>query len=105
MGDLSLGARLRLAREQTGMKLGAAAQAIGVSRDSLSDYENDITEPGAMKLKNAAEVYGTSADWLLWGRSRVKPHAKDARPSLVPGTGDKKSRKSYVDSPLVAAVR
>jgi transcriptional regulator with XRE-family HTH domain len=74
--DLTFGSRLRFARLESGLGLGALARAAGIHPDSLSDYERDRTEPGAFILgrlvdamrKRAAWV---TADWLLSGDTRA----------------------------------
>lgn len=89
MGDLSLGARIRLAREEAGLTIKELARRIDVSRDSLSDYENDVTGPPATKLGRIAEETDTSADWLLWGATRPLLNADEPahRLEVVPPLG------------------
>ena len=52
------------------MKQEAAAKAMGVGRSSISEYENDVSEPTASVLLKMADAYRVSMDYLL-GRSDV----------------------------------
>ena len=68
MGDY--GARFRKCRREAGMKQEAAAKAMGVGRSSISEYENDVSEPTASVLLKMADAYHVSMDYLL-GRTDV----------------------------------
>jgi repressor LexA len=70
----SIGARIRACREQMDMtqeqtltvlreRTGAA-----VARETLSKWENDRQRPSAAALGDLAQVFGVSADYLIFGR-------------------------------------
>ncbi|GAA5504207.1 hypothetical protein Dxin01_03976 [Deinococcus xinjiangensis] len=61
----TLGARLREARDRTGLDQQAAATALNVDRVNLSYWENDRRTPGLAHLQRLAEVYSTTVDYLL----------------------------------------
>jgi transcriptional regulator with XRE-family HTH domain len=74
MKDLSIGRRLAIAREDAELTQDQLASKLGVSRDTLSSWENsDATNryPPADILKRLCEETGVTADWILWGESRV----------------------------------
>ncbi len=71
MSDLSLGARLRLARLQAGLTTAELARRLGVARETVSAWEHGRQEPKASYLRAIAEVTGSSADWILFGATRA----------------------------------
>lgn len=97
MADLSLARRLRLARDSAGLTQVELAARIGMSRDRVSDYENGAALPSDA-LSAICEALDVSADWLLFGATRVKLRGV---PSLLPSRG---MQPRPVQSPLVASV-
>lgn len=53
------------AREAVGMKLYEAADALGVTTVSLSNYESERTEPKASTLIAMSDLYKVSINYLL----------------------------------------
>ena len=72
--DTSMGARLREARERTGISEGALAEALGVNVTSIKAWENGKRTPRANKLVNIAGVLGVSVRWLLEGQAEPTRH-------------------------------
>ena len=64
-------ARIKELRESIGFNQSQLAAELGVSRGSISFYENGDRVPDAEFLYNAAQYFHVSADWLL-GLSEVK---------------------------------
>lgn len=60
------------------MSQAEAAKAIGVTKSSLSLYENGDNVPDARTIRKMAEVYGVSADYLL-GLSEEPTNSKDVQ--------------------------
>ena len=65
------GARLREAREGTGMGRRAFGEAVEKSDTSIQNYESGRAEPSASTLLRVAEATGRSVEWLLTGRATV----------------------------------
>lgn len=65
---MSLGWRLRLARETYGLEQGDLADRLEISRGSVSAYERDVTPPKGLVLR--AWAYETDVDegWLRTGK-------------------------------------
>lgn len=59
------GKKFRECRKAAGLKQQVAAQLIGVSQSSISEYERDIYEPTAEVLVKMSIAYGVSVDFLL----------------------------------------
>lgn len=55
----------RKARRDAGIKAEVAAAQLGVSLSTLFNWERGDTNPDANKVKEMAEMYGVSADYLL----------------------------------------
>jgi len=63
---MTKGERIKTARERTGKSLTAFADAIGVSKQTLYKYENDIiTNVPSDKIELIAEVSGISPAYIM----------------------------------------
>jgi len=65
-GD-TLGGRITRARDLAGLTLEEAASRIGVTDETLSEWESDRSEPRANKIMTLAGVMGVSPAWLISG--------------------------------------
>jgi transcriptional regulator with XRE-family HTH domain len=65
-GD-TLGGRITRARDLAALTLEDAASHIGVTAETLSEWENDRSEPRANKVMTLAGVLGVSPAWLISG--------------------------------------
>lgn len=72
-GGMTIGQRIREARQQSGLKYDVVLLRLSVpghgrmSRGILSRYERDINEPTASKLGRLARVLNVTTDWLIYG--------------------------------------
>lgn len=57
---------LKTAREIKGLKQQEAAEKIGISVDTLSNYERGKSYPDIPTLRRIEEVYGVSYDELIF---------------------------------------
>ena len=62
---MKFGEKLKAGRDRTGMTQEAVAKRIGVSRQSLSNWENDRTYPDLASVLKLSDLYGLSLDDLL----------------------------------------
>jgi transcriptional regulator with XRE-family HTH domain len=69
---MTLGKRLTSLRVERGYTQEELARMLGITRASLSHYENDRREADYETLKKMAECFGVSVDYLL-GRTN-NPH-------------------------------
>ena len=65
------GARLRAARAHIGASQSDLGRALGVSKQSVSGYENQGTAPGFAALRDAFGPHGVSAAWILTGEGSM----------------------------------
>lgn len=59
--------RIKILREQHGMKQRELAEELGISQNTLSTWETGRYEPDAEMLKRIASVFNVSVDYLLGG--------------------------------------
>lgn len=61
---VQFGARLRQARDRTGMSGDEVAMCLQTSEGSVSRYERGLVEPGINRVYEFAKLYNVSIDWL-----------------------------------------
>ena len=87
MDDLAriVGERLRAARRERGLSVGALADAAGVGKGSLSEIENGTRNPTLGTLYSLAGALGVPLAILLAGQAgaRIASPGIEARPKLV----------------------
>lgn len=67
---MSLGERIAQLRKERNLSQGQLAQALDISRQAVSKWENDQSSPDTLKLIQLAEVLDTEVEYLATG---VKP--------------------------------
>lgn len=65
------GDRLKELREDSGMKQEDLGDILGVSRQTISGYENETSEPSISNLIKISDTFNVSLDYLL-GRTKDK---------------------------------
>ena len=69
---MSLGKRLKDARNRAALTQDEAAKLLGVTYQALSNYERDVRDPDTTLLRSMAELYNVSSDFLLERVDTVK---------------------------------
>ncbi len=62
---MEIGAKIRQARTEAGMTQEQAAEALGVSRQTVSNWETGKTYPDIVSVVRMSDLYGVSLDRLL----------------------------------------
>lgn len=70
----SIGEQIIYARELRNMKQKDLAEAIGVTKATMSKYENNINIPNAYILAKIADALNTSTDYLVGRSSHISPY-------------------------------
>jgi transcriptional regulator with XRE-family HTH domain len=87
---LTIGQRLRVAREYAGLEQSDIAAEFGISRGSISAFERGITPPRRVFLRAWAEITGVDSHWLETGEPGPDgsgPGSDEvAGPGFEPGT-------------------
>lgn len=94
---MSVGERITELRKAQNLSQGQLAQAMEVSRQAVSKWENDLSTPEPLKLIQLAQVLGTDVEYLSTGR---KSYA--IRPPVVLETV--KTVEKIVEKPVVRVV-
>lgn len=97
-GDkMSVGERISELRKQQSLSQGQLAQAMEVSRQAVSKWENDLSTPDPLKLIKLADVLDTDVEYLTTGR-----RSYGRRPPVVLETV--KTVEKVVEKPVVQVV-
>lgn len=89
---MSIGERITELRKKQEMSQGQLADAMGVSRQAVSKWENDQTSPDTIRLIQLAEVLDSDVEYLATGRAMVY-----RRPPIVIKTVETKIEEKPVE--------
>lgn len=70
---MNLGENIYRLRTEKNMSQGDLADALEVSRQSVSKWENDSAVPELEKLVKMADIFGVSIDELVTGKEKAEP--------------------------------
>ena len=65
---MSIGERITELRKQQNISQGQLAQALDVTRQAVSKWENDLSVPDALKMIHLADLLDTDIEYLSTGR-------------------------------------
>ena len=71
----TIGERISYLREVYEMKQKDLAETIGVTKATMSKYENNINIPNADMLSAIADALNTSTDYLVGRTNYIRPYA------------------------------
>ena len=94
---MSVGERISELRKMQKLSQGQLAQAMEVSRQAVSKWENDLATPDSLKLIKLADVLDTDVEYLTTGRQSY-----GRRPPVVLETI--KTVEKVVEKPVVQVV-
>ena len=72
--------RIKQIRRDAGMTQKAFAEALGVNRLLISQWETGAAKPGKMRLYQIADRFGVSLDWLQTGEGEMRKPPKPETP-------------------------
>ncbi len=87
---MELGERIFRLRGEKNLSQEALADALGVSRQSVSKWENGVSVPELDKLVQMGELFGVSLDELVKGEAARPPESPEAA-RAVPDSGGRTS--------------
>jgi transcriptional regulator with XRE-family HTH domain len=86
----TLGERLKFIQKKSGKTLPEFSQSIGISRDSLINYQQNRTHPDSRILSTLYEIYRVNPTWLLVGKGEpfveIDREGEDSRRDKIPAT-------------------
>ena len=74
---MTLGERLKIARENKNWSQEKAAEKVGITKSVLSNYERDYRDPDTKTLKRLSDIYEVSTDYLLGKEEKEKNNDED----------------------------
>lgn len=77
---MTLGERIALARKQAGLSQEQLGDKLGVSRQAVSKWESDQTNPDVAYVAQMCRLLGVSSDWLLLGEESAQLEAPERCP-------------------------
>jgi transcriptional regulator with XRE-family HTH domain len=95
----SVGERIKQVRGYARMTGAALGAAVGVSRETVSSWENDRTSPTATELLRIARTTGFPAGWFLDGLDEIDVTAGKSEVAML---GERRGRRSPVPASLAA---
>lgn len=94
---MSIGERITELRKMQNLSQGQLAEAMEVSRQAVSKWENDLSAPDSMKMIRLAELLDTDIEYLSTGRRNFA-----RRPPVVLKTTE--TVEKIVEKPVVQIV-
>ena len=94
---MSIGQRIADLRSEKNISQSQLAQALEVSRQAVSKWENDQSTPDPMKIIKLADILGTDVEYLSTGRQVVP-----TRPPVVIKTVE--TVEKVVEKPVIQVV-
>lgn len=77
--------RIRSLRQQKGITMSQAAQALGIPYTTYANYDTGTREPNSEMLIAIARFYGVSVDYLIGNTQDPKPAPTPAEPDPLAG--------------------
>ena len=75
--SLTLGQRLRIAREYLGVEQQELAEIMGTSRQTVSAVERGVNQPRQLLIRAWAMATGVDREWLETGQQSTPPPSGD----------------------------
>lgn len=94
---MSIGERIIELRKAQNISQGSLAEALGISRQAVSKWENDLSTPDASKMIQLADILDTDIEYLSSGRRNY-----GRRPPVVIQTVE--TVEKVVEKPVVQVV-
>ncbi len=76
--SMEIGKKLKEARLQSGLTQEKAAEKIGVSRQTISNWENEKSYPDIVSVIRLSDIYSISLDSLLKGDDKMMEHLEES---------------------------
>ena len=91
---MSIGERIAHLRKERNLSQGQLAELLGITRQAVSKWENDIAIPDALKMIHLADLLDTDIEYLSTGRQSL-----GRRPPVV--INEVKVVEKVVEKPVV----
>lgn len=91
---MSIGERISNLRKEKNLSQGQLAEILGITRQAVSKWENDLAVPDALKIIHLADILDTDIEYLSTGRMNYH-----RRPPVV--VNEVKVVEKIVEKPVV----
>jgi transcriptional regulator with XRE-family HTH domain len=68
---ITMGDKLKAARKNKGLRQDDVAEALGIQRQAISQYERSANFPSRKNLEKLAELYNVSVDYLRYDNQNL----------------------------------
>lgn len=75
---MEIGKKLKSARQGAGLTQEQAAERLGVSRQTVSNWENERSYPDVVSVIRLSDLYSISLDELLKGDQKMMEHLEES---------------------------
>lgn len=75
---MEIGKKLKIARIEAGLTQEKAAEKINVSRQTISNWENEKSYPDIISVIALSDLYSVSLDELLKGDQKMAEHLEES---------------------------
>lgn len=99
---MSLGGTIYRLRTEKNMSQGDLADALDVSRQSVSKWENDSSIPDLDKLKKLSQLFDISLDELVNGEPRPEPEAQPQ--TIIYATPEKRHMPGHMIAGIILLI-
>ena len=99
---MTLGERIYKFRTEKEMSQGDLADALGVSRQSISKWETNGSVPELDKLVKLSQIFGVSLDALVTGKETEQQENQEEPEECIPPQAEPKI--VYVEKPVMPAI-
>lgn len=94
---MSIGQRIKRARESKGLTQQALADALGVEPPTISRWETDVHVPGARQWPRICKTLGRDLEWFQGAPAYIPPASQDVIPARSHPTHDEIGIAALVD--------
>ena len=114
---MSIGERITELRKAASLSQGQLAQRMGVTRQAVSKWENDLSTPDPLRLIQLADALGTDSEYLASGQHATVPsppvvvHSVEEKPVYVEKVVEKPvyvekvvEKPVYIEKPVIQQV-
>lgn len=100
---MTLGENITRLRTEKGWSQGDLADALDVSRQSISKWETDSSVPELDKLLKLSELFGVTLDALVRGERAAEPNAEGSQTEPTPHTNPARSTQKLIGVTLLCS--
>ena len=71
---MDIGSKIKKARSKAGLTQEKVAEALGISRQTISNWENEKSYPDIISVLKMSDLYDVSLDYLLKGEETMNSY-------------------------------